>query len=69
MTFTLLAVALRHAPTAEATVLMSLEIVFSALIGFALLGERLTPLSWTGAALMFCAVLAVQLLRTKPAHG
>lgn len=61
LTFTLLAVALRYTPPAEAAVLVSLETVFAALAGALLLGERLPLIGWLGAALIFGASLVVQL--------
>jgi drug/metabolite transporter (DMT)-like permease len=61
LTFTLLAVALRHTSAAEAAVLVSTETLFAALAGLLLLGERLAPVGWLGAGLMFAATLLVQL--------
>ena len=69
VTFTLMAIALRYAPVADATVLMSLETLFAALAGFALLGERMAPIGWAGAGLMFGAVLFVQLARFRAPSG
>jgi drug/metabolite transporter (DMT)-like permease len=67
LTFTLLAIAMKHTPTAEATVLVSMETLFAALAGALLLGERLTSIGWFGAALLFAATLLVQLApRAKP---
>jgi drug/metabolite transporter (DMT)-like permease len=69
LTFTLMAAALRYTPPAEATILVSTEVLFAALAGALFLGDRLTPIGWVGAALMFAATLLVQagprLLRTK----
>lgn len=61
LTFTLLAVALRHTSAAEASVLVSTETLFAALAGLVLLDEQLTPVGWLGAGLMFTATLLVQL--------
>lgn len=61
LTFTLLAVALRHTPPSEAAVLVSTETLFAALAGALLLGDRLSPLGWIGAGLIFAAILLVQL--------
>lgn len=61
LTFTLLAVALRHTPPAEAAVLVSLETVFAAIAGAVLLGDRLAPIGWVGAGLILAATLVVQL--------
>lgn len=59
--FTALTLALRHVAPAEAAVLVSLETVFAAAAAYAWLGERLPPLGWVGAALIFGAALLVQL--------
>lgn len=61
LTFTLLAIALKHTPASEAAVLVSLETLFAALAGAVLLGERLQPIGWFGAGLLFAASLLVQL--------
>jgi drug/metabolite transporter (DMT)-like permease len=61
LTFTLLAVALKHTPPAEAAILVSMETLFAATAGAILLGERLSPIGWLGAAAMFTATLLVQL--------
>ena len=60
LTFSLLAVALRYAPAAETTILVSTETVFAALAAVILLGEWLAPIGWLGAAMMFTASLIVQ---------
>lgn len=67
VTFALLAISLRHVPPARAAILLSLETVFAAMAGFVLLGERLPPIGWAGAALMFAAFLVVQLGKAKDA--
>jgi drug/metabolite transporter (DMT)-like permease len=61
LTFTLLVIAMRHAPPAEAAIIISTESLFAALCGAVILGERLAPLNWIGAALIVAATLAVQL--------
>ena len=45
---------------AVASIVMSLEAVFSALAGWAILNERLSPRELFGCALVFCAVLLAQ---------
>ncbi len=60
LTFTLLAVAMRHAQASEAAIIVSLETVFAALFAATMLGERLTWIGWIGAALLFSATLVVQ---------
>lgn len=70
VTFGILSIALRYAPPGETAVLLSLETVFAALAGYILLGERLTPLGWLGAALIFFSALGLQLylaLRSRAA--
>lgn len=66
VTFTILAAALRHTPPSEAAIVVSTETLFAAGAGVAFLGERLPFVGWVGAALMFAAVLLVQL---GPAQG
>lgn len=61
LTFTLLTIAMRHTPAAEASIIVSAESLFGALAGAILLGERLTPVAWAGAALIVLATLAVQI--------
>jgi drug/metabolite transporter (DMT)-like permease len=61
LTFTILIVAMRHTPVSEAAVIVSTENLFAALGGAWLLGERLAPINWVGAVLIFAATLLVQL--------
>jgi drug/metabolite transporter (DMT)-like permease len=61
VTFTLLAIALKATPPTEASILMSMEMLFAAAAGVVLLGEWLPPIGWLGAALMFSATLLVQI--------
>jgi len=58
--FTLQIIGQRHAPPSEAALILSLESVFAALAGAALLGERLTPLALAGCALILASVLIVE---------
>jgi drug/metabolite transporter (DMT)-like permease len=51
---------LKYAPASEAAVIVSTESLFAALAGAILLGERLTPVAWFGAALIMAAVVLVQ---------
>ena len=44
-----------------ASLVMSLESVFSALTGWLILGERLTPRELAGCVLMFMAIILAQL--------
>ena len=66
LTFSILAIALRQTTASEAAVLMSLDTIFAAMAGYVLLGERLAPVGWLGAAMMFAAVVIVQVRRDAP---
>ncbi|USN99203.1 MAG: DMT family transporter [Phycisphaeraceae bacterium] len=59
--FTFQVLAQRDAPPTHAAVIMSLEAVFGALAGVALLGERLSAAETAGCGLMFAGMLACQL--------
>ena len=61
LTFTILTIALKHAPASEVAVIVSTESLFAALAGAILLHERLSAIAWAGAALIMAAVLLVQL--------
>lgn len=58
--YTLQAAAQRHAPPADAALLLSMESVFAALFGALLLGEMLSPVQWLGCVLILAAVLLAQ---------
>ncbi len=51
----------RRLSTARTAVILTLEPVFAGLFGFALAGERLGPLAFLGAALIFGALLLVEI--------
>lgn len=59
--YTLQIVAQRHAPAAEAALILSLESVFAALAGAAVLHERLTPVAALGCLLIFTGAVMVEL--------
>ncbi|MDR0357207.1 MAG: DMT family transporter [Clostridiales Family XIII bacterium] len=59
--FTLQAVGQKYANPSAASIIMSLEAVFSVVGGFLILHERLTGREGLGCALMFAAVLLAQL--------
>ena len=61
ITFSLLTFALKYTPSSEAMVIVSTESLFAAAAGAWLLGERLPPRAWVGAALIMAAVVLVQL--------
>ena len=54
-------VAQRHAPAADAAIIMSMESVFAALSGWLVLGETLTGQQLAGCVLMFAGMLLAQL--------
>ncbi|MCR5800124.1 MAG: DMT family transporter [Lachnospiraceae bacterium] len=58
--YTLQIVGQKNLEPAYASLLMSLESVFSALAGFIILGQRLSAAELTGCALVFIAVLIAQ---------
>ena len=60
-TFTILVIAMRHAPPSEAAIIISTESLYSALGGAIFMGDRLATINWAGAALIVTATLAVQL--------
>jgi drug/metabolite transporter (DMT)-like permease len=60
LTFTILTVALQHTPPSEAAIIVSMETVFAALAAYLVLGERLAPIGWLGAALILSATLLLQ---------
>jgi drug/metabolite transporter (DMT)-like permease len=63
LAFAIMTIALRYTPPAEAAVIVSVEMLFAALAAYLLLGERLPPIGWLGAALMLSATL---LFHTAP---
>lgn len=69
VTFTVLAIALRHTRPAEAAVILSTESIFAAIAAYFWLGERLPPIGWMGAGIIFVATLVVNLpSRTEPSQ-
>ncbi len=65
--FTLQVVAQRHAPPADAAIILSMEAVFAALFGYWLLAESLLPLQILGCTVIILAILIAQLRAVKPA--
>lgn len=59
--YTLQIVAQRHAPAAEAALILSLESVFAAIAGALVLHERLTPMAALGCLLIFTGAVMVEL--------
>lgn len=64
--FTLQAVGQRHAPAADAAIILSMETVFAALAGYLLLGEDLAPTQLIGCGLILAAILLSQLWQDNP---
>ncbi|MEV0334926.1 EamA family transporter [Nocardia sp. NPDC050717] len=60
---------LLSAGAATAAVLSLLEPLTATVLAVALLGERLTPLSWTGAALLAVALILTATTSTTPRRG
>ena len=60
--FTFQAIGQQYVPPANAAIILSAESLFAALGGAIMLGERLPPLGYAGAALIFAAVLAFEAL-------
>ena len=64
--YTLQAVGQRHAPPADAAVILSTEAVFAALFGWLLLREILAARQLAGCALLLAAMLLAQVRRRPP---
>jgi len=60
--FTFQAIAQQHVPPANVAIILSAESLVAALGGAWLLGERLPPIGYAGAALIFAAIVAVETL-------
>lgn len=60
--FTFQAIGQQYVPPANAAVILSAESLFAALGGALLLGDRLPPIGYAGAALIFVAIVAVEAL-------
>lgn len=60
--FTLQAIGQRYVPPANAAIILSSESLFAALFGALLLSERLPPLGYLGAAIIFIAIVTVELV-------
>jgi drug/metabolite transporter (DMT)-like permease len=61
--YTIQVIAQKHAPPAHAAVILGMESVFAALLGWGLLGETLGPRSLLGCGLILAAGLLVQMKR------
>lgn len=69
--YTLQVVAQRHTAPTDAAILLSSELLFGAVGGAIMLGDRLGGLQLTGGALIFASILIVQILPTlrQPRHS
>lgn len=63
--FTLQIVGQRYVPSSPAAVIMSLEAVFAAIAGWALLNEVMSLTTFIGCSFMFAGMLVAQLLTPK----
>lgn len=63
--FTLQAVGQKHAPAADAALILSLEAVFAALFGALIIGERMNPLQILGCAIIMAAILGAQVFAIR----
>ena len=54
----------RFTQAGDAAIILSSETVFAALFGAWLMGDRLTPLAWSGCAVILASIVVVQLLPT-----
>ncbi|WP_223475761.1 DMT family transporter [Oricola indica] len=62
LAFTLQAIAQRHTTAPQAAIFMSSEALFAAFFGALLLGERIGPAGFAGCALIFVAMLSVEIV-------
>ena len=60
--FTLQAIGQQYVPPANAAIILSAESLFAALGGAVLLGERLPPVGYIGAAVIFATIVLVELV-------
>jgi drug/metabolite transporter (DMT)-like permease len=58
--FTLQAIGQQYVPSANAAIILSAESLFAALAGALIRGERLPPLGYLGAAIIFIAIVMVE---------
>lgn len=58
--FTFQAIGQQYVPPANAAIILSAESLFAAIGGALLLGDRLPPIGYAGAALIFAAIVAVE---------
>ncbi|MEF2551054.1 DMT family transporter [Aurantimonas sp. A2-1-M11] len=69
LAFTLQIVAQRYTTAAQAAIFLSSEALFAALFGALFLGERIAAIGLVGCALIFAAMLAVELVPMRRRWG
>lgn len=62
LAFTFQAIAQQYVPASNAAIIQSSETLVAAIGGALLLGERLTPIGYAGAALIFIAIVLVEVV-------
>lgn len=62
LAFTLQIVGQRYTTAPQAAIFLSSEALFAALFGFLFMGDRIPTVGWLGCALIFAALLAVELV-------
>lgn len=63
--FTLQAVGQKHAPSADAALILSLEAVFAAIFGALIINERMNPVQILGCVIIMASILGVQLIMLR----
>jgi len=69
LAFTMQAIGQQYVPPANAAIILSAESLFAALGGALVLGERLPPIGYAGAALIFAAIVLVETVPILVARG
>jgi drug/metabolite transporter (DMT)-like permease len=63
--FTLQAVGQKHAPSADAALILSLEAVFAAIFGALIINERMNPVQILGCVIIMASILGAQLIMLR----
>jgi drug/metabolite transporter (DMT)-like permease len=67
--YTLQATAQKHAPPADAAIILSMEAVFAALFGYLFIGEQFLPVQLLGCAFILVSMIAVQIISLRVGEG